>query len=370
MNGNPWIPGSGRTGRSRPAFLLGPALCLLGLLGAACSSLNKEEQVALDAYKQNAKAYYNSEQYRESITQCLKGLDLDDGDYSLNLTLAWALLLTGTKPNVFEALTQFETTDSMRWFSSDFRVTLGLGQTYYKIATLYRQQLEKIKGKIAGDPEAAELYETEMEKCREGMEENLAECIRYLKKTLEHERQKNNIDALLTLGQAYAYGGDYGEAVNYLTLGLQHLEKSTAFLQKRLDNDPGITSDGRRFFDRQVRRNLAWEKNLRGILAFVYLQDGHLQKALEQYDLLEERGLFREVQHYNRGIVLQALDRYAEAAEEYDKFLRLASISGKDFDEDEHFHLAIEKQEECRKLLEEETMNPGSPSAYSTDGDA
>jgi tetratricopeptide (TPR) repeat protein len=359
---------------SRFGPLLFPGRAISGLLlclaAGACFSLSEQEKVALDGYKHNSKAYYNSGKYGETIDQCLKGLELDEDDYSLNLTLAWARLRSGTKPNLFEAYNQFKKTDSLRWFNDDFRISLGLGETCYKIAMVYRQRLDYFERKIEEDANTALLFEEEIEECREGMERYLEEAIEYLQDTLAHERERENIEAILTLGQAYAYDGEHELAVQYLNQGLDLLESSTTFQQKQLEGESSITGDGRRFFERQVRRNLRWEKELRGILAFVYRRMGELDNALMQYNLLEERELFDDVQHYNRAIVLQELGRYQEAIEEYDRFLRRASLSGREFDEDEHFHLAIQKQEECRNRIKQAGGTAASEGAGSSNGDA
>ena len=140
------------------------------------------------------------------------------------------------------------------------------------------------------------------------------------------------------------------------------------FQKNQLETDSSITSDGRRFLEREVRRNMRWERELRGVLAFVYRRTGELEKVLEQYAILEEKELFDAVQHYNRALVYQDLGMYAKAIEEFDQFLRQASVTGRKFDEDIHFQLAIQKQEECRRKLKD-TGGAASPTTKSVNGD-
>lgn len=326
-------------------------LLLLGAVSAGCSTSPDRDEIALNLYKQNSKSYYNSGKYRETIDQCQKGLAIDEDDFSLNLTMSWALLKTGGKADLFAAYDQFQKTLDLLWFDTDFRALLGLGQTCYKIAIIYHTKLEQLNKRVEAEPESRELFEDEIEECEEGKERYLREAIEYLNRTLEEERQKENIEAILTLGQAYAYWGRFTESEAYLTRGLKLLEDSTSFQQSKLDKDQSITSDGRRFFERQIARNLIWEKELRGVLAYVYARHKEFDKALEQYDLLEQRDLFDDFQYYNRGITLQKLGRYEDSIRDFEKFLSNASVAGKQFDEDEHFHLAFEKIAECRAKL-------------------
>lgn len=334
-------------------LLIGTAL----FLSLQACGLSSKEESAINIYKQNSRAYYNNGKYGEAIDQCIKGMEIDASDFDLNLTLAWSLLKAGGVPNTFAALDQFNKTDDLLWMEDDYRITLGLGETCYRIATVYRNRLERFGEQIKEDPAEEELYVEEIEECQDGQEEYLAMAIDYLLEVLDHERQEDNQEAILTLGQAYAYAGETEEAVRYLIKGLDVLQSSTSFLQARLDKDQGIDSDSRRFFERQITRNLRVEKELRGILAYVYEMDGEHAKALEQLNLLEERDLFENAQYYNRGMVLQNMGRYQEAIENFELFLSRGSVMGKGFDEDDRFHLAFERIEVCRKALGQ----PSSP---------
>jgi tetratricopeptide (TPR) repeat protein len=270
------------------------------------------------------------------------------------------------KPNLFAAEKQFKKTDGLRWFDDDYRIYLGLGEACYRIATLYRNRLDYFKDRVAEEPGSEELYADEMNECREGMERRLQEAIENLEFTLTHERQEENIEAILLLGQANAYGGDKEKAVDYLLRGLDLLESSTSFQQSRIDSDQQMTGDGRRYFERQIRKNLKWEKELRGILAFVYSRQENYEKALEQYDILEERDLFDETQHYNRGLAFMQLGRYEDALMDFDRYLKRAGAAGKEFDEDEHFHRAFQNMEACKKHLN----NPETGQAPAPDRDS
>ncbi|MHC4942640.1 MAG: tetratricopeptide repeat protein [Planctomycetota bacterium] len=335
-----------------------PALALLFLF-PACFGLSEKEETALTLYKQNSKSYYNTGKYDETIDQCYKGLELDDDDFSLNLTLAWALLRAGGKANIFAAYNQFQKVLDSQWFDEDYRALLGMGETSYRIATLYNKKLEEYERRLEADPGSEELFLDEMEACREGKARYLEEAKEYLAQVLENERHTENVDALLILGQVHAYGGDHDQAVECIVSGLELLERSTSFQQSKLDMDKSITGDGRRFFERQIKRNLKSEKELRGLLAFVYQLKGQYGKALVQYNLLKDRDLFDYVQYYNRGVCLQELGRYEEAIREYETYLSKASVTGRDFDEDVHFHKAFERINTCRKMAKNAGGQPG-----------
>jgi tetratricopeptide (TPR) repeat protein len=348
----------------RPASIKPKGLCVLPALALlvlfpSCFGLSEKEETALALYKQNSKSYYNTGKYEETIDQCYKGLELDEDDFSLNLTLAWALLRAGGKANVFASYNQFNKVLDSQWFDEDYRALLGLGEASYRIATLYNQKLEQYERRLEADPGSEELFAEEMELCREGRERYLEEAKDYLNLVLENERHSENVDALLVLGQVHAYSGAHDQAVECIVRGLGLLEQSTSFQQSKLDMDKTITGDGRRFFERQIKRNLKSEKELRGLLAFVYqLQDEH-ELALVQYNLLKDRDLFDFVQYYNRGVCFQELGRYEDAILDFEAYLSKASVTGKGFDEDEHFHKAFERISQCRSMIRNTGGQPG-----------
>lgn len=357
------------------------ALWVVLFLAAPGCGLSLKEEKALEAYKQNSKSYFNNGSYAEAIDQCNKGLKLDPNDHSLKLTKAWALLKSGDDRYIFAARRHFEEMVAPRWFGHsimvslglseemDFRVNLGLGQACYKIATLFGRKLSAYEAQIEEDPEIAELNAEEIEICRDGQAENLKMAIYNLEQTLTDERQKENAEAILTLGQVYAYKGDHLLAVRYLEQGLDLLEQSTSFQQERLDKDLQITLDGKRFYQREIRKNLLMERDLRGILASVYRRMNEFENALEQYDLLEKRDLFLPIQYYNRGITLQEMGRFREAILNFELFLSRSSVTGMDFDEDEHFHRAFDRIKQCRDALGEGSPAQGraSPAAGGTE---
>ena len=192
-----------------------------------------------------------------AVDQCLRGLELDEDDYSLNLTLAWSLLRTGDKARVFEAYERFKVTEDLNWFEEDFRIYLGLGETCYKIATyLFRRKYDLLERQVLKDPDTISIHDEAMSECGEGMEEYLEEAITNIHRVLEFDRQRENLEAILTLGQAYAYSGDLDQAVYYIKLGLDLLQKSMSFQQKQLETDTNLTGDGRRFFQEEIRENL------------------------------------------------------------------------------------------------------------------
>ncbi len=352
---------------------LASALVLFLVPLQACSSLSEKEKIALDGYKQNSKAYYTTGKYREAIHQCRRGLEIDEDDYSLNLNLAWALLKSGEKQNIFAAFDQFKSMDKPDWFwhdwlvflfladEEDYKVTLGIGQTCCKIATEFGKQIDRYTWKIESEPATIEIFGEKIKECEERKAENLDKAIQYLKRTLAMERQKENVDAILTLGQAYAYRGKPEMALETLGHGISLLDKSTSFHQKRLEKEKNLNSNGQRYFQKTIRRNLKLEQGLRGILAFVYRLQGDNEKALEQYSLLYNKGLFNDSQHYNRGITLQALGRYEEAIRDFELFLGQASMSGKSYDEDPHFHMAFDNIKTCREAVKTQAGNASTP---------
>lgn len=326
------------------------AIVVICFVFTGCMGLSDKEQIAMDGYKHNSKSFYTTKDFPRAIDQCYKGLALDDDDYSLNLTLAWSMLRMGDKKHVFQAYEQFQKTDDTKWFNDDYRISLGLGETCFKIATIYRKGYDYYSWKISQSPESRELYEDQWEECKEGMEDYIEEAIEHLHDVLAKERQKDDVEAILTLGQAYAYSGQMELAIEYLTRGLNLLQNSTSFLQKRLDTDEAMTSEGKRFFKNQITENMIREKRLRSVLAFVHLDRNEYDLALEQYNILEDRDLFDPTQYYNRGLAYEGLKDYKKAISNFELFLRKATVD-KEYEEDEHFHKAFEKMNKCKEKL-------------------
>jgi len=327
--------------------LLGISLCMTC---QGCMGLSEQEQLALDGYKRNSKSFIMQKDYGRAIDQCFKGLDIEDEDFSLNLTLAYSLLSLGDKTHVFEAYKQFEKTEDLLWFSDDFRISLGMGQTCFKIATFYRNKLMQYEWKIKKDPESEELYEEEMEQCREGMTDYLSEALDNLHAVIVDERQKENTEAILALGQAYSYLGEEDKALQYINMGLDLLEERSSFTQKTIDTNPTLNDEWLRHFENDIRKNMRMEQELRGVLAFIYSRREDWELALEQYNLMQSRDIFDPIQFYNRGVAYQAMEKYDDAIKDFNQFLRKASPD-KNFEEDEHFHRAFDKIKECEKII-------------------
>jgi uncharacterized membrane protein len=65
-----------------------------------------------------------------------------------------------------------------------------------------------------------------------------------------------------------------------------------------------------------------WEKELRGILAKVYARLGRNEERLEQFRILEEKGLLDGTSIYNKALAEEEMGRYPEAVIDYNRFIR------------------------------------------------
>jgi len=343
-----------------PLFLL-PALLL-----ASCIGLSDQEEIKLNDYKRNSKNYYNQGKYLQAIDQCRKGLEIDDDDYSLNLELGMALFYHSNQLKargdrmtyLFAARDQLRRTDNLRWFfsSDDYRVHLGLGMVHYKIATEYRKQLEELDLRMTLEPELAAELETNAETCRLGVQEEIVESQLHLEEVLTYDRQRDNLEAILYLGQTHAYVGDFEESVGYLEYGLTLLDQSNTFYERRLESEERMSARQRSFYEGRVEANKTRERELRGILANTFNRLERQQDRLRQFEILVERGLADGVVYYNKALAEQDLGLHCEAIMDFSVFIRRgvdneSDIS--DLDVRERLHTSVESMLTLSVKIEE-----------------
>lgn len=346
------------------AAALAAALAAAFLALPACAGLSEEEESKLNEYKLNSKNYYNQEKYLQAIDQCGKGLAIDGSDYSLNLELGMAYFYHshrlrdhGEKMRyLFAALEQLEKTDSLGGglFSrnDDFRVHLGLGMVHYKIAIEYHRQMKELERLVEeGQDEEADTLDR-IEACREGFEDEIEFAKSYLEDVLSFDRQSENMEAILYLGQVHAYKRDFDEAIAYLEQGLVLLERSNRFIKRRLESEDTMDTDEREFNETRLATNLMREKELRGILANIYGRLGRNEERLAQFEILEERELLEGVAFYNKALAEQALGRYPQAIMDFNRFIRIGLAPDSTVEDRERLHTAINKMMEMVEKMD------------------
>ncbi len=346
------------------------ALFLLGVLFASCAGLSEEELGKLNDYKLNSKNYYTQGKYHQAIDQCRKGLAIDDDDYSLNLEMGMALYYHSTLLKdraermryLFGALEQLEKTDSLRWFfgDDDYRVHLSLGMVHYRVATEYRRQLVEAERRLANVQNAEgttddeiDVLEDKIDECTEGVEDEIELAEEHFAKVLSYERQNENIEAILYLGQIYTYIADYEKAVEYLSRGLDLLERSNGFLSRRLESEDTMDASERLFFENRLQENIAREKDLRGILANAYGRLERHEERLEQFELLNERGMLDGILSYNKALAERDLGRYPEAIIDFNRFIREGLAPDSEVEDHERLTKAINSMMEMAKEMEQ-----------------
>lgn len=307
-----------------------PILIFAASLLFSCSSLNDEEEASLNQYKLNSKNFFTQKSYMKVIDQCSKGLALDEDDYSLNLELGMAYLYHAKTLNkrdkkleyLYAALEQLERTDSLRWFNDDFRVHLCLGMLHYTLATEYRKQIAEFEKRIDADPSLADDFEKKIEECRDGLEDETDKAKEHLAEVLATERQEDNLDALLYMGEVHAYRFEHEESIEYLVPGIEALDRSTAYLQRRLESKESMGNYERVQFEQLLDRNIRWEKNFRSVLADAFARLDRHEERLEQYAILEERDLMETHFYYNKALAEEAMGRLPDALLSYHMFIR------------------------------------------------
>ena len=345
------------------------ALFLIGVLFASCAGLSDDDEGKLNDYKLNSKNYYTQGKYLQAIDQCRKGLEIDEDDYSLNLELGMALYYhsvllkdrTERMRYLFGAFEQLEETDSLRWFfgDDDFRVHLSLGMVHYRIATEYRRQLVDLERRLANVQSAPDATEEETEtiedsiaECRDGVDDEIDLAEDHFLKVLSYERQRENIDAILYLGQIYTYIADYSGAVEYLSRGLYLLERSTGFISRRLESEDTMDASERLFFETRLQENMAKEKDLRGILANALGRLERHEERLEQFELLDDRGMLDGILSYNKALAERDLGRFAEAIIDFNRFIREGLAPDSEVEDHDRLTKAINSMMEMAKEMD------------------
>lgn len=302
-----------------------PAILVLSLFPLSCGLTSSEEK-ARDLYSSQAKFWIDGGRYREGLQQSLKGLEIDPGNYTLNMQTAYCYLRMPGRENLYRALPYLDECDSQNIFSSDWKLDLLYGVAYHRMGKEHQLTVDEFRrgADEAKDPIAkAQALAKEQEHLAK-MAERYEQSIHYLERTLEGD--PGNPEALDNLQQVHANVGNYAQALSYGDVLLRLAENTRI----QLENDakrPDLPALVEEKILLALARNKERTATIRGLRASIYRKVGDHRKAIEELDIvLGELAPRRYEENYFRAESKLALGDSKGAIQDYMGFLRRASL--------------------------------------------
>jgi len=315
--------------RRRGPGLKRAAAALLAGLATACTSLSEAEQAKLGMHRENAREFFQSARYQNSLQQSTLALGLDDEDVSMRLVRGHSLLRLGAATHDIEqlegALAVFADLASDE--PGDDRAALSLASARLARALLIQDELDTLQQRLQSEflPEAGRAAEQRrLAELGEHRASLLAQAEEGLREVLADPLQADNSGALTDLVLVlHAQGGREEQALVLAGRLLELLDESSELARTTLDKTPGRSAASRLELQHVLDKNRDKELAVRELVATAALRRGATDVYLDQMAQAEASGLLGEVQYWNRAGVLEQLERYAEAADDLDRFLRL-----------------------------------------------
>ena len=328
-------------GRSRVGFALAPprtprtmtatrsqlrglvaVLSLSFLVACSANRLTREEEARqLEIHTETCGSYLNMGEYQRAEDQALRGLAIDEDDFTLNLYLARALLRQGAVDDILKA----EHVLSKLPTDEDFRVPLSLGEILERKALA---QSEAASGVSSGeryteapDPEARA---TELnEDARRSFERSLQRYREAL------ELQPNDTEVLNGLVRVTALTGQFEDSLAWCEAVVRITESDRLFWRSHLERGNISAREEERIWS-NIRKLRDLEQAIRLHAATVLNMelDRPAEAAAELDAILAFYPEIPEV-HSQKAQILVKLERYEEAIASIDSYLRLI---GHDFD--------------------------------------
>ncbi len=324
---------------SSPVLWLGALL--LGTLPSCAlpfGGLDDEQQQKVDLFTENAESYLRDKKILQAQSQIDQGLEIDPGNYYLNLFKGWAELMRGPKEAEYYILAADTLTEvvAMRSRSNnDYRAYLFLGQAQLGLAESYRKE-EKYRAKKLEDsglsPDARAAVEALVEKNRKRAARSLKDAEATFRQLLASGESNLQAQRFLFLVEAqkvaYASKADRKKqiqaAIGYGRAFLEEADKRRrTYLDqswRALNADIESMSRKRRFYFEDI------VKETNALLASLYERDGRIDEAiacLSQNIKLDPKS---PPDRFARGRLLAMRGKKGEAREDLDLFLRLTRL--------------------------------------------
>jgi hypothetical protein len=340
--------------RRRGPGLKRAAAALLAGLAAACAGPSEAELAKLGMHRENAREFFQSGRYQNSLQQSTLALAIDDGDVSMRLVRGHSLLRLGAATRngeqLEEALRAFEDLEADE--PDDDRAALSLASARLARALLLQDELDSLQERMDSEflpEEGRAAEERRLDEMAGRRADLLAQAEAGLREVLDDPLQKDNPGGLTDLVLVlHAQGGREEEAPELAGRLLELLDESSELARITLEKTPGRNATSRLELQNLLDKNRDKELALRELVATAALERGATDVYLAQMAQAEARGLLGEVQYWNRAGVLERLARYDQAADDLGQFLRLRARRFARYEDDPQAAEAFRRIEDLR----------------------
>ncbi|GJM20567.1 MAG: hypothetical protein DHS20C15_04820 [Planctomycetota bacterium] len=318
---------------SRLSLALGFALL------PGCFGLDEAESSRLDLHQQSSQRFYREGRLQQALQQADKALELEEDHVGMRLVRGYCLVRMGKAldsiPEVEEAIRIFDRLTRGAG-EENSRSWLGSGQAHFSRALMHGDEMATIQRRLSSDfldEDGRKLETGWLETEKAGRAEHLTRAEQSLRHVLTMENQADNVWAIMELVLVLnTIGGHEDEAVRLSHHALAQLDQQNKLSRNNLRKNASLTAAHSLELERRIEENLARERELREVVAFIEYDRGSLQAALEQFDMLEERQLITAIHHFNRADIRERMGLLSEAADDLEAFLRKRSTSD-DYDD-------------------------------------
>lgn len=297
---------------SRPSIFLSVlALSMPGcVLWDKVRPLTGDEERMLAQYEGNARQYYEGGQYERAIQQAQRALELDSGNETARLVLAWSHLQRDTRDDVWNAEPIFRKLSGGFFSKENREAVLGHGFAL-------RRQGDFLAA--AAERAAKESPPSTVERLREQAGEKYEEATGRLKRAYALDPEAT--DALAALQQIYALQGNYAESIRYGEQYVAAAAKSWPFWEKQILRTD-ISAEEERVVRARYESSRRKEIASRSLLASCQFKQEKYPLALTELDTVLQLDPDRVEEYFNRALCREKIGELIGAVQDMETFLK------------------------------------------------
>ena len=302
-------------------------LALVAGLAGACG-LSDNEQARMNLHYENSRDFHNRGSWLQALDQANKALALDEDLLFMQLIRGDCLVKLGKQrdePSMMDEGLDLLSSLCRGPGEESHNAWLALGRAHVARSLLNDAEVGRIERRLASDfldPTGRAEEEAWLARETEAEIEHLRAAESALRRVLAFELQGDNLDALVDLVVVLnRQGGRQDEAIETAQRAVELLIESNALTRRMLQNDQGLSSEGKLALQRRVDANLDKEWQLRDIIVTIEYNRGALQAALNALDAVEDRQLMRPEQYLNRAGIHERLHNDELAVSDLEQFL-------------------------------------------------
>lgn len=274
-----------------------------------------ERERRIGVYTETCGSYLSISDWERAQDQAMKGLSLDEDNFTLRLYLGRALLQRGDIDSISKSIYTLEELDP----DGDFRVPLSLGAAFERRGLARLEAAENVESGVqytdAPDPLAR------AEELREDSVEDFEQSLEQFKVALE--LQPTDTEILNGLVRITALRGEFLDSLAWCKAIVSITESDRVFWQARRARTDITPQDERRMMKNIIRlHNLEMAIHLHAAsILRIHLQ--RPEEALVELDMIVAFNPKEANIHSQRGQLLEELGRYEEAIAALDTYLSL-----------------------------------------------